>query len=494
MSNCEDEDVVCEQPDGACCLNAVNGVQCAEDFTLDHCRVLNGVYLGDDSLCTDDVDCSIYFNNEPVGGCCLPNGDCVDDQTFKDCVTQLEGSWLGENEMCDEEVSCHVPTSACCLPAGDCIETTAENCHALGGNAMGDDITDCQAGLCTEALGSCCTAIGCLNLTETACELRDGTYDPDSDHCLNLDSAFCPSAVGACCSASGCSEITPEDCSAEGGNYYGDGVLCSDAEVDCGNAPGACCVDGDCANIPEESCADLGGQFYGANVLCDSPQVMCEQAPIGACCGAEDMAPCEDIDREKCLDNGGQWYDGVSCDDPSEIFECPVQVGCCLEQGDCIEVEQGRCEALGGTVAGDSCETDEGPVTCPDLTGPRAGVACPTVPALTWAKRPVRTSTASGWARTSLVLKMPVQPVPTAPGTSSQLEMIFTTLVILMSCLPFPYYGLITTVYLPPLLCLNGWLQTNLHPLLENIIFKMIRRLCFRPQIKRPLTGTVRVN
>ena len=188
--NCEDEDVVCEQPDGACCLNAVNGVQCAEDFTLDHCRVLNGVYLGDDSLCTDDVDCSIYFNNEPVGGCCLPNGDCVDDQTFKDCVTQLEGSWLGENEMCDEEVSCHVPTSACCLPAGDCIETTAEGCHALGGNAMGDDITDCQAGLCTEALGSCCTAIGCLNLTETACELRDGTFDPDSDHCLNLDSAF----------------------------------------------------------------------------------------------------------------------------------------------------------------------------------------------------------------------------------------------------------------------------------------------------------------
>ena len=113
-------------------------------------------------------------------------------------------------------------------------------------------------------------------------------------------------------------------------------------------------------------------------MLCDSPQVMCEQAPIGACCGAEDMAPCEDIDREKCLDNGGQWYDGVSCDDPSEIFECPVQVGCCLEQGDCIEMRRGRCEALtGGTVAGDSCETDEGPVTCPDLTGPQGGCCLP---------------------------------------------------------------------------------------------------------------------
>ncbi len=376
--DCANDDIICEGPQGACCTNnGFAGPGCISDQTLEECRALDGIYLGDNAMCTDDVDCGQYFNNEPTGGCCLPDGTCEDNHTFKDCVTELQGSWLGENVTCEQADDCEVPTSACCLDDG-CIETTAENCHFLGGTAVGDDITDCVPGLCLEALGSCCTASGCLNLTETACIQRNGTFDPDSSHCVNLDSDFCPTSVGACCTASGCLELIEEFCIDENGTYYGNGVSCTDADIDCIDSEGACCIDGQCLSLTSSACETLGGQFYGVNVNCDDPDIVCEALPIGACCGGQNTAPCFNAEEGKCLSQGGQWFPDVSCDDTDPVFQCPVIVACCLPQGDCVEVELERCEEMGGVNAGEQCEgPGDAVVICPDTTVPQGGCCLP---------------------------------------------------------------------------------------------------------------------
>ena len=97
----------------------------------------------------------------------------------------------------------------------------------------------------------------------------------------------------------------------------------------------------------------------------DPGQSCCPVAPPteGACCLQN--GDCLDVDEADCLAQDGVWYGlGTDC----ATTDCPQPVGaCCFEDGSCDELTRDDCLAAGGDYTGDGYDCDE--VDCPQPFG-----------------------------------------------------------------------------------------------------------------------------
>ncbi len=150
------------------------------------------------------VDCAA-----PMGGCCLPTGECQDGVSSGLCVG-LGGVYQGNNTDCGI-IDCPDPMEACCFLSGGCLDLTAENCIAAKGFRQGVGTT-CDAIECFAA-GACCMPAGqCVEeVPPDVCEAAGGVFQGNDSVC---DDVICPQPQGACCLSNGnCLILTDADCS-----------------------------------------------------------------------------------------------------------------------------------------------------------------------------------------------------------------------------------------------------------------------------------------
>ena len=113
--------IICQSDFGACCISTTQA--CVELNSLD-CDAVGGLFYP-----SEYCDGFICF---PSGGCCLPNGDCIDETSPNDCANK-GGAFQGNNTACST-IQCPQPDGACCVAAtGNCIDTTESICGAVGG-------------------------------------------------------------------------------------------------------------------------------------------------------------------------------------------------------------------------------------------------------------------------------------------------------------------------------------------------------------------------
>ncbi|MFQ5589840.1 MAG: Kazal-type serine protease inhibitor family protein, partial [Phycisphaerae bacterium] len=352
------------------------------ETTADACFAEGGEYQGDGTTCSTDP--TVPPCPPPAGGCCLPDGNCV--ELPPDHCIAMGGEPLPPGVPCDPNVCAGPASGACCLPdaAGTviCIETTADACFAEGGEYLGDG-TVCPADPtqpCAPPVGGCCFPNGnCQEVPEEMCLAAGGDFLGAGTGCPTDPNVPCgPPPTGACCihDAAGntivCVEATAHDCWMEGGVYVGDGSTCPANPADlCGPPVGACCFpDGTCADLPLDVCLIEGGNpLPGAS--CDL--VDCGPPPTGACCVHDPMgiAACIETTPSHCHLEGGMYMgDGTTCPpDPNELCGPPAGA-CCFPGGECLELPLDVCMMEGGEpLPGATCDT----VDCP---GSPIGACC----------------------------------------------------------------------------------------------------------------------
>ncbi len=181
---------------------------------------------------------------------------------------------------------------------------------------------------CESEPGACCLLDGgCLDLTETGCDVLGGAFEGEGTICGNTD---CPPPTEACCFGEGesCLDLAPEDCESAGAVPQGPETFCVD--IDC-FATGACCLpDGSCADDTEESACQKGdGTYQGPNTLCDDAKC---PAPSGGCCFANDFSL--ELAEDECISVDADWSgpltdcmdaDGNGTADVCEI-DCPEDI------------------------------------------------------------------------------------------------------------------------------------------------------------------------
>lgn len=154
---------------GACC----NGGTCTPGLTQAACQSGGGIYLGDGSVCGQDI-CT-------PGACCVAN-NC--QLVIAAQCTTLGGSFEGPGTVCTP-TPCG-PTGACCSQNFSCTNNlTSAECAALDPNATWYEASFCNAvcgatGACCELDGSCT-----LNVIQTACTATNGRWTEGASSCTN---------------------------------------------------------------------------------------------------------------------------------------------------------------------------------------------------------------------------------------------------------------------------------------------------------------------
>ncbi len=92
-------------PKGACCMQ--DGSGCIEEMNEVECNADNGIWFGEDSLCSD-VFCPV------VGSCCFDDGSC--NVVFDDVCIDAFGAFQGQGSIC--------ATTVCPWPGGSGDECT----------------------------------------------------------------------------------------------------------------------------------------------------------------------------------------------------------------------------------------------------------------------------------------------------------------------------------------------------------------------------------
>ena len=195
--------------------------------------------------------------------------------------------------------------------------------------------------------GACCCNGQCYGDTnEAACAQMGGTYKGHRSVCWPPQ--ICNDGArpkGACCKPDGsCSQTTLAECQRVFGTWLGEGIACSSQL--CPQPPtGACCLpDGTCTETTVTACQSAGGVYQGNHVPCVS--VNCAQVE-GACCYPTSGCIIEP-GRTPCEQAGGTYLgDGTTCDGNP----CGVG-GCCLPNGNCLEMTALGCGQSSGTFLG----------------------------------------------------------------------------------------------------------------------------------------------
>jgi hypothetical protein len=165
---------------GSCCLPDANLI-CQDDVTTEQCEGLHGSFQGD--LRCDRVTCPLIV----VGACCQPEGACTIASTESECK-MIGGVYQGDDTRCGPDDTC--PSGACCGGTGDCQILTPSQCKkrtsAFGTFYRGDDTT------CKEHCphGACCQFGVCSDRIPDVCLPPDGNYQGNGVECGNV---VCPS-------------------------------------------------------------------------------------------------------------------------------------------------------------------------------------------------------------------------------------------------------------------------------------------------------------
>ncbi|MDP6771322.1 MAG: hypothetical protein QF704_11550, partial [Anaerolineales bacterium] len=299
--------------EGACCV----GETCSNETYLG-CFYQGGQWHGDGVQCSD-VDCST-----PLTGACCIGSECF-YLTDTICLS-FGGIYMGDGEYCTDDCTSSKNTGSCCI-GGNCFEQYESLCSFNGGEYGGDGST-CSGVTCDGAdTGSCCIDSTCIITTSVYCAAKNGTWT-EGGYCKDVD-CLTGESVGACCILGSCFEIGEDECIFSGGNYYGNGSVCTDADVSCdGIMRGACCLpcaEGDaceCSMETPQSCATVGGSFIGYNTDCVGAN--CLESGKGACC-LSDGSCLDNLDSVECDAFGGEFNPQVSCD----TGVCDLTGGCC---------------------------------------------------------------------------------------------------------------------------------------------------------------------
>jgi len=132
---------------------APNDNECRFDCTFCGDGIVNGGEDCDDGN-TDDTD---ECNNdcELQGGCCLEQTEaiCFEELiTETDCTmlstTGVNGVYLGDGTMCDTTTNCQSPPTGACCDNFDCQVLTAADCSIINTNGYQGDGTACEANIC----------------------------------------------------------------------------------------------------------------------------------------------------------------------------------------------------------------------------------------------------------------------------------------------------------------------------------------------------------
>lgn len=378
--------------DLACC----KGQQCTND-NLISCTLSGGnIAIGP---CVPILTCSIFGSQ---GACCSPLSPLLG------CIEGPESLCLGgrfyENASCDDIVSCNNPPQrgACCGFLNRCANTLEDACDGLGEQFIpGDTCSDARCGLagaqgacctgsgvCRDSIssflcggefragrtcaevnqclppdpeGACCSDDSCENITQSACEAKNGIFVQGIS--CTPDMCSVPEPEGACCTTNGqCANIKEADCLVgefHAGESCGPG-LCDDVTPP--DETGACCVGFNCTERTHAACNTAGGSYQGNDSVCAAD--LCQPEPeVGACCLSD--GGCEHVDEDGCTD--GEWHEGVSCNQAG-LCAPAKQVACCTGTS-CEMLTEATCAQQGGVASGSSCAAN--------LCGqPTTGVCC----------------------------------------------------------------------------------------------------------------------
>lgn len=258
-----------------------------------------------------------------------------------------------------DSFQCHAPGIQCgaCCCNGQCYGDTNEAaCAQMGGTYKGHGSTCWPPQLCNEGArpkGACCKPDGtCSQTTLAECQRVFGTWLGEG---INCATQLCPQPPqGACCLPGGtCTETTLAACQNAGGTYQGNNVPC--VNVNCNPVSGACCYPtGGCIIEPGRTpCEQAGGTYLGDGTDCTG-----NPCGVGGCCLPN--GNCLEMTSLGCSQNSGTFLGpGVPCGTIS-CLGC-----CCLDPvANSQTTSPLACFQLGGTFYGIN-------TTCTIITEPR---------------------------------------------------------------------------------------------------------------------------
>ncbi|MCB9863874.1 MAG: hypothetical protein H6820_11005 [Phycisphaerales bacterium] len=317
-------------PFGACCIDAAFGPDLCFDGDPSDCQSQGGIFQGPGTTCA--MDGCVF----PVGACCVigfgPSTTSCFEATLTECV-QVGGTYYGLNTTCNDPiVTCesNFNEGACCLNSFEvrCIVMTSAECQGAGGafQGVGTLCSDPQIACSNQAtLSPCCLPqTGCVMLNPVTCVNQGGLPALGASACTEVT---CPSpgATGACCMQSagavGCQELTASACFQFGGTYLGDGLSCTNTQ--CGSSPvRACCSpSGQCQTLPLFDCLLSGGAPQPGGIDCANADCFNVAQSVGACCveiPALGAPHCIEMSDSDCALQGGDFAGiGSNCQSPA---------------------------------------------------------------------------------------------------------------------------------------------------------------------------------
>lgn len=295
------------------------------------------------SLTDDGVPCDPLVQCLPVGGCCLPDGSCV-DATQGDCLAQ-GGVYQGDGTACnanavldpsfEQSVINPIPFSHYDSPEWTEASTNFES-------------PTCSAAFCGTGLGTgprtgiIWSWFGGINAFEEGSMEQLVTIPVGAaslDFWLEIPVVSGNGTDFLEVLIDGNPVFTVLE---SAGPYLGYQLV---------SVPLGGFADGGAHSIEFHSIisgAPQGTNFFVDDVSIDSQAIFCPQ-PEGACCLPD--GSCIEVVEADCLAQGGVFSaPGVACVEVS----CPQPTGaCCLPDGTCVEVTEEDCGSLGGIFSGD---------------------------------------------------------------------------------------------------------------------------------------------
>jgi predicted outer membrane repeat protein len=333
--------IVCEPNSGACCI----GSSCVF-MQQQHCASLDGTYFGDDVIC-ENIVCDVIA----TGACCLSNLACTEEATEATCV-ETGGVYHGDTIFCaDVDCACQtaipetpITASGACL--GETITLTAVDESLFSYDWQVRDPGDLTW---DTLLGGTSMAQQVMNKEGTwVFQYRQRAYGCAWSE-WNLIVAQVTvtdcAPTGACCIEGECTQSTIAECE---GAYLGDWTTCENGGCVPGEegATGACCVADECSIV---SVTDCSGTYFGDGTTCEN--ISCVEGAVGSCCI---VGSCYRIAFEDCLAEDGEYRgdDSVCWHNPCDV----VQLGACCFGTDCQETTEEDC--FGQWQEGTECESD----------------------------------------------------------------------------------------------------------------------------------------
>jgi hypothetical protein len=208
------DSVDCADPVAVCCIAG----SCLENLWEEECIARDGVWLADSTSC-DPNPCGPPV----VGACCFYNSCYM--ATQDSCETDIGGEWHYDDYVDCDPNQCIVVGAACCLPNGECVVEDSLACSILEGEWHRESLT-CTPGLCPEPedRAVCCYGDLCYVLYESQCDYVGGTFHEGYTDCETVDCENTP--LNVCCVDIACYLVWEGDCEARSGVFHPDLTAC----------------------------------------------------------------------------------------------------------------------------------------------------------------------------------------------------------------------------------------------------------------------------